>query len=973
MGASAFVTRESHRTFATMDAVASVVRALDLVEGITSDETIAVVRRAAEARQDTDADIWESATELGIDLSRAACAAILRAHAEEWNDSGYEALYVKGPEAPLEQQQHRGWPLTYAWDALYAAATIAIGLDDGETEDAVLVRSLADLALGAEATDKVEVATACALSASNFANTMSVASLQTVDLAIRLCIASNTEDPLFGLRFKRVQVLAALATDDTELRATAFEAMEALLWHLPSDPDRRSMTLALADQIVRNSTFLKSLRPLLVVANASSPSALPKGSADAWLFGQRIWEIPSGDVASAADVVSVLAIEQENAHLALLAPAGGGHAETTWTTWSFRHPGLSRAMPQFASLLRERDLDELILSVAHETTHVLSMLGGLAYPVLALRAARLDVEFRLWAVLTNNQPVEAERVRSIGLAPLTDPSVLALAQVEQALELTLKLRGITGVWTSWFEGLAVFAETAADPILDPEVSSFVATVVGNLVDVDVPRLANQRGQAVSETYRAALDDGERLWSTAIQRFSQERLWLQLVTYHQRYLAGYLAVRSIVSRWREKRPDLTGAQAFRLLLHLTQFGTHGVVPDLGLPTEAVAKDARKRFLQWIAWIQKIDAATLDTFFSDHRARFGWVDGELVLNPQIDESDLLERAVRGSLRTLTNSTDLDRLGPIDDDSRELLRIVQEALALASPTAIEQGFAERLSSSVTALPISEQDCLFWLVRSELRLLTLVRTTSLDREQERQGHYLISTELTEAELTELEREIQRQKASRMRVARIANLATSEPAGEGTGVGRHYIAYSYGSWIHVTNAGLAAGSIRKPDDHLVGKFQERLGQDSLLAFESRWIGLGMSGARRTLDWLEATDQRWAELGLPVEALRDHVRQRAEIVAATTVDEAASDLGPELIRIAFGKDKRSEALLKSGLRAFRDIDPSWPAAVVRMLDATGRGRVEDAWLEANSSKLAAAVGPLFTKGKGGWDVTPGGG
>jgi hypothetical protein len=972
-GGMAFLTNaKTQRAVASMDALLCVARALNLVEGIASEETLKLVGRVAKARTENVPDAWSAASQAGLRLTRAANAALLRAHVDQWYKGGALKFAVAGDVMPAELLLDGGWPLSPAWNLLSALASIFLETD-GVAERTQACSSLTDLAIGAEAKAALDVATACAVSATNFAHDPDPTSLNAIDVAIGLLIPSDQPDSLRGLRLRRAELLASLASNDQRWRLASFDAVEAVLWHLPSDDGLRDTTLAIIDRIIRQSPHLAGLLPLHVT---TSPRALRDPSSKlpeaAWLFGSRVWEIGTDAIGAAVDVVSDIAIGQENARLELLPAESRGIAEASWSTWSFAHPSLSRAMPQFASLLRERDLDELILVVAHETTHVVSMLGGLSYAVLGLRTALLETELRLWAVYNDNRPVEVERVRALGVAPLARASILGLAQAEQALELALKLRILTRVWGPWLEGIAVFAETAGDPVLDPEISSNVAIVIANLIDVDVAAIAKQRGISVQDEFRLELEERESLWSSAIEREGPQRLWLQLVTYHERYLPGYLVVRSILSTWRRRYPPLPGPAALRILLHLTSFGTHDALPDFQLAAESFRAETLRKHFAWLDWIRELGGDTLEAFFENDTAILGWQDGQLVVNPNTDSAAILSRAVRQSLATLTNRADIDRVPGTDAKGRKMLRIVQKSLCQAKPAVPDSRLATSLGAALHVLPISQQSCQFWLHRTELRLLTLVRTTSLDRDRGRHLHYLTSTQLTTEEFAGLELEIQRRQESRLRVTRIVDLANSRPDSDAALFGSHYLTFSYGTWFKVTPAGMLAGVTHSNPATLEADARQRLADQSLLAFESKFTADGVKGAERTLAWLDTTSKSWDELGLPVDSWLDYVKQRAVAVAEGAETDPMRDLSEHLIRFALGHGPHVEALAIDGLRPLREVDSSWPAQIMRALDSTGRGPALDPWLDANSQRLKGTIGDLFSRASNGWDVTPAG-
>lgn len=158
---------------------------------------------------------------------------------------------------------------------------------------------------------------------------------------------------------------------------------------------------------------------------------------------------------------------------------------TDWTTWTIDHPAYRRAVPHHLSFTREREFDSQLLTLTHEITHVLSMLGNIGAALTCLRVAAFDDEVTLWSpALAEADPARyVERLASDGVAPLEDNQPGLLVRAERALEVTLKARALQDAWTPWFEGLALYGELSADPVEDPAMIDPVNEALQHMVDV----------------------------------------------------------------------------------------------------------------------------------------------------------------------------------------------------------------------------------------------------------------------------------------------------------------------------------------------------------------------------------------------------------------------------------------------------------------------------------------------------------
>src|SRR5262249_40645225 len=148
----------------------------------------------------------------------------------------------------------------------------------------------------------------------------------------------------------------------------------------------------------------------------------------------------------------------------------------------------------------------------------------------------------------------------------------------------------------WFEGVAVFGETAADPKTDPEVVSPVLSVVYNLWDTplmdaeEIEKYKADRGTAMSSRMTKAED----LYSQAFAKKAYYRLRAYFDNERDitKYWPGYFAVRAVIASWRETLGRrLSGAQAYRMLIHVTRYTEYSeLLPDIRRPIDAFRDDA-----------------------------------------------------------------------------------------------------------------------------------------------------------------------------------------------------------------------------------------------------------------------------------------------------------------------------------------------------------------------------------------------
>lgn len=105
-----------------------------------------------------------------------------------------------------------------------------------------------------------------------------------------------------------------------------------------------------------------------------------------------------------------------------------------------------------------------------------------------LRVADFDNEIAMWSrAFPDPTPAdEVERRVAQGPAPLLPGDASFLSRADLGVELAAKARALHDIWSPWLEGLAVFAETSADPTSDPARINPVTRALRGMLDFALP-------------------------------------------------------------------------------------------------------------------------------------------------------------------------------------------------------------------------------------------------------------------------------------------------------------------------------------------------------------------------------------------------------------------------------------------------------------------------------------------------------
>jgi hypothetical protein len=932
------------------------------------------------ARTRTAQDLPTATAAAGIPMRPSLGRALLLGAIEDWDWLSPALSEEVGGDWKLESNYDDRVYATIVSHAARALAALAptVGEPDARHDvagaDAAAATALGGLASTLRAVGAVRAALNCSGAAFNLLqggdpNVRCAA----IDRVIELAIVADEPDTVSSLRLQRAIALSEIGDKTVSGRFRRFQAFEACLRHLPDDPGARTAIVEPLRHLAQADPALRALRPNFVALAGS----LGDPSADKIL---RLIRTPNWDADVRLDEVRTVGLNAIRAEHARLADAGAPeevNAEASWATFAFTIPAMDGAIPHRSSFRDEADVHQLVLLIAHEITHVITMYGQLGASMTALRTALLQRELELWGTILGNLGGRSGLMID-SLAPLQEADVVSLAKAEQALDLTLKLQAIESTWRAWLEGVALYGESAARTAAGAEVQTPIDLVLGQLVDLsddDAPPLGPDRDSPAFLAFvKAHFDAGEVLHVAAIADHARHRLRNLLEQYPQRYLAGYLAVRAVVSSWRRSE-FASGDATFRLLLHLTRHGTADVVPDPALPIREFRAEAIRRMLAWVVAAGRIGSEELHDFEEKPLAPARWDNGHLVFYDESreDQQDvqraLMQRQVSAALRSLVGQdADPDRVTGATDDEREVLQRAAAALGSQTDTwAEDTDVAVEVSAAIPILPIARGDFLFWLHAPSDALFVLMRTRLGVVSDELHGHELKIVRLSPESFAELQRAVSLRQTSRIEVNRVADLVSISGMVPERPPGRQLFVYRYGDWSHVEWAtdSPAAAPI---NESLRDAIEARLTRGTLIDYQMRLIHDGRPGAERTLRWIDGVGPSWSAMNPPVGAWVAHLRDMAASVLTDDGDRA-DDVSRELLRRTMGEVVASR-LGVDGFAALRQHQPVWIGRMLSVLEASSRGPVSDSFLDEHASIVEEIVGPMFRKSLGGWDVAP---
>lgn len=935
-----------------------------------------------------------AAHSLGRSLSPGMWAAYLGVIGSSWEQPAARALIR---ELVMLEKAAADDPSRHWYDLLEAGLDALAALADGPEAAPQRLEALDRLARAVEREGDEDLAYNLAAAALDLGPAPGPARLEAAEYALKLASAA---DRAHQCAFVSIEVLASkLAIDSVEpfARLDAFDACErAVEWILASESPFREMAAQKLLTLVRPHDWLQ-------------PAGLPLGTMIASLaelrelLGSSTWPARVQRLAQESWLLQLKSLldaarfenEIEAARLAVTPATKERYANVDWVTWSLDLPAYRRAVPQNRSFLREKKFDENILVLMHELTHALSLLGGIGTALLALRSAGFYNELHLWSDV---EGVERGRIEEEIVAPLPLGSARHLFLAERGISLSLKAAALQDVWTPWFEGLACFAEGAADPSQDEDRIAPVAAALRNLIDfqpaVGEPGGHDDRGGLKAAFDRYALEFEQRV-SQAIAGRGWQRLWDIAVLKDRHYFAGYLAVRIVVATWRATLGRaITGSEAFNLLLHATRFGTFDPVPDLSLPPEDFHRQARRKMAIWARSLAELDREQLSEFLEapsrDGVGRlYCWREGKLVgleaggpeaLAVAGSQQAVHERLAREAAETqvgVRTSERLARAGLLEfaERSRTALLAYLQSPPGHEEIAGQARLMDLLLERGSLFPLGHCSARFFLNLAPegqpTNLMLFLRTTEahVDTGAPSVNGLVMPIELEQG--SALAQLYAARAVPRVEVTRLIDLGGIAVPQSGAAI--HLLAFRYDRWLHVIGATPATDAMLREDPdrlaYVLDRVRRRLSPDGLEALEKA-IAEGVPGARRTLDWTSAeSDWRLPPRMTDATAWADQVRSEAEqLLDPRPRKEAWTEAAVELLGALWGGSPLVRDL--AGSDYLDVIAGHSPQDVVKSMFRTGLRPAEEPWLDENAEPLEADGLFLFEKSSRGWDIRP---
>lgn len=594
------------------------------------------------------------------------------------------------------------------------------------------------------------------------------------------------------------------------------------------------------------------------------------------LFTSPRWGLALPELVQAFPRLAAVAVTLERQRAALIPQPTMEAAHASWADWSFRTPTYESAVPHGTSFLREQDLDALRLLLHHETVHVLSMIGGIGFAVVALRAAAMEVELGLLAMTVPNDVASwIER----GIAHLDEPSLAQLGMAERSAELLAKMRALQDVWNPWFEGLAVFAELAEDPRPD-DVTTPTTEILAQLIDIapDNEAHAHRPAQLMD-----LLREQELAFAQAQERLGPDRLRGYLSSFGPKYLAGYLAVRVVVATWRERVPGLSGSQATRLLLGAMRYGSfEEAVPELGLPLGEFVPAAEAAMTRWVEQLAGLPAEQVrlgSTATTPLRWRGGrMVDGSTDPETRDEVREAFQASVLQALSTLRGDrAPLDRVAGADERTRLYLKAVAEKLASVDlGTYLADHLFEDWMRQMGVLPLGSTTARFWLNEPTRHLVYVVRVNDRRVKDGRPGFDLSTVPLDEEAFSSLVAAAAGRPFDRLTVTRYGDLAARS---DDRGLGRNVLVFRLGEWAYVQPRGWAFGASEAAPS-LRWCVLAREEPSAVLRMEARLLADDGAASRTARYTAPERRNQWAQAGASVLPWVDHVHRLAQSAAS---------------------------------------------------------------------------------------------
>lgn len=722
----------------------------------------------------------------------------------------------------------------------------------------------------------------------------------------------------------RVLGMYRLHRQGAAVKLELYDAFEAACRYPPTGPPKENAG-AILGQVFNELEFL---RPHWFLWQcAFDPDGLDPRLELATPYAQPVWHFDYAVLVETIRAIGPIVADLENRRLDLMSRNEDTVAFTDLTNWSIDYKAFRRAIPFARSLLRETDWSEILLTLSHEVIHIQSALGWLGVNLAALRTAATECELTLLRA-PDELPAQAEQAQSPEprLAVLAGQDLRVLALVEQQLELVRKSQLLRAIWLPWLEGIAVFGELSADPSLDSERYTMFSDVVSSMNEASPAEVAAERGLSIEDASRAIRADAERLYADALRDGALAKLRTYLSDRQGRYLAGYLAVRAVLTSLRRSHP-FNGLSAYQALFDITTISTSSAVPSLTLPPAEFEAQARAGMLEWLHRISDLDESSVTALAT--APVWKWVDDGA--RSHVLEADAPSPA---SLSDVVPPLALDARVPRTGRENEFSKLppelaasvgrVLDVVAGGIPAAYEQNIsalAGYLGDRISLVPLAQVTAPFWLSLGGPvpTLAVSIRVTETERELGRPSYAWCTIPLKAEQVELLQDQMRLVRSSRMEVRRYADITHYVPGGDqGRGLGRNVLGFAYGSFTLVIPVGQLTNTAASPS--LRTSAENRLRPPSILELDAT-VMTGTAIARRAIDWIGSRDFA-GDTGLApqIEAWTAQVLALAIEVLAHDDSQLVAETSALIVAELGWADGEYARVCKSGLRALYDDD-----------------------------------------------------
>jgi hypothetical protein len=777
----------------------------------------------------------------------------------------------------------------------------------------------------------------------------------------------------------------------------AFELLEEVVEALSLAPEKfRRPLLAMLMPAVESADFARILRIQLgsylpverrdpkyqdLVGAGTWPARIAANPPLDWIF--TVLQRPTSEVER----------EVDSSRMELETPPDTEIAVADWTDWTIRHPAYRRAVPQNQSFLREADFDKQLMVLVHETTHILSFLGPVGIALSALRVALCENELTLWSnVVQSGEEIEA-RMPVEGIASPSPGDAIALLRVERRLEFVEKARVLQDVWLSWMEGLALLAESAADPKLDPTGISPVLESLRGLVDLFVN--AETEGEARLKIEKLHADFEDKCHA-AMENIGAIRLSAHLRHLNGApYFQGYLAVRSVVQTWERTlgRP-LLGTEAFALALHATRHGTMSALPDLSLSLDRFLDSALNGHIHWIRAVAACPKEDLEQFLApaaanESRDSYLWSEGRLLRSTASrDETMKIEIALRSRLLEEALGSSIEEQFAADsergngDRSEWAARTMAAVLRNGAKPNREKlgldylGMLDQILTAGTLMPIGSASARFNLAlptkETGTYLAFYVRTTEkLERTGQPSGNGM-AFKIDEKSGMDLQAEYRKRLSPRLQITRCVD--TGGLVHDGIRGGNHLLVFSYGDWLLVRGASPPIQAMLEEDpgryEAITDFVRFRVCPTPMQLAERALIAPGHLAISQTAKWLD-TSQVWemADQPVNVDAWVKRVTTRCKELQSTDRRVRQFSFAESLLA-GIWSDPAAAAIVARGFDSLTERAPALRKPLLAWLYESGKRAPNVACSLEVDSTAENIMTSFATHGPAGWAVRP---